>query len=818
MSRRPERATPDRALVFEVIGDIKNFVTAANSLGLEWLTEDLIVDGALLDSDQEVEEEEDEEEGADDKRLLTNTLYVTMPSVQGLQRLIALWNRYSQGERKDTDQPEWWDLFGYLVDVRVWSARDRIDPTVSPFIEARIARDPNRPIRLELDLWYRGDPELRAAARGYVETLMLAVDGTLLDFGTIEEIEYQAALVELPVVQARALQSLQGPIADASAIMRVRPQSLYTAADREPLEGGSFPANGEADRDTRPAIAAILDGYPVQNHDLLTNRLDIEEVDVLGSDVPVSRRFHGTAMSSLILHGDLHHAEPPLTRTLKVVPILAAPQGLHEECTPLDKLPILMVHRAVIALVAGLNGGAARGENVVVINHSVCDQEAPFARRPTPWAKLLDFLAHKYRLLFIVSSGNNHHPFDLDAYSSVADLEAAPSPERQVVLLRSLERAKGTRSILSPAETLNGLTVGAVHYDGCTPTPTTHVEPFDPITGVVNICTAVGLGINRALKPDLVEAGGRQFVAAECEGGVVSVRGIELPNSGQLVAAPDTFGGSTAKTLNSTGTSNSAALVTRNSMIMADVLEELFQEDGEVWSTRPTRAVVMKALLSHGCDWGDTFSLLDAIYPPQGAHGWRGRRDTMGRFLGYGRADPSRLVSLDGSRITLLADDMIASGERHNYRIPVPRAMIENRETRRLVITLAWSSPTDPGTKRYRGVALDVVDNQGGNKFWKGVKSKNQIHPDSTRRGTLQHIVMEGENLMKLASGGSFVVGVQARAGLAEFERERVPYGMALTLEMAQPLRQDLNADVLARIQPKQRIDTPVMVRERVRR
>jgi len=527
-----------------------------------------------------------------------------MPSIAGLERLLALWNRYSRGEPKPSDSRTWWELFGYLADVRMWSARDRIDPSLSPFIAERVARNPQRPVRLELDLWYRGDPELRQAARVYMEELVAQVGGVLLDFGTIEAIEYQAALVEIPVSQALLLQGLEGPIANANPVMRVRPQSLYSAPSRESEDNGLPVRTAPTAPDIRPAVAALLDGYPVQNHDLLRNRVDIEEVDITGESVPVDRRFHGTAMASLILHGDLNYDEPALTRTLKIVPILAAPQGLHGESTPLDKLPVLMVHRAVKALAIGIDGNPPKGESVVVINHSICDEEAPFARRPTPWAKLLDHLAHEHRLLFIVSSKNNHHSFDLDTYPDIASLTAANPTERQVVLLRSMERSKGTRSILSPAETLNGLTVGALHSDGCEVDVLGHIEPFDQVTGVVNLGTAVGLGINRALKPDMIEAGGRQFIAAESDGGVVSVRGLEVPTSGQLVAAPDLFGGASTKTLYSTGTSNAAALVTRAGLRIADILEDLFLQDGEIWSASRTRAVVMKALLAHGCDWG----------------------------------------------------------------------------------------------------------------------------------------------------------------------------------------------------------------------
>jgi len=252
---------------------------------------------------------------------------------------------------------------------------------------------PQQPVRVELGLWYRDNPELRSQARVYLEELLRAIDGRLLDFVTIEPIHYQAALVEIPTQQARALRDFGGPIADADRIMRIRPQSMYNAEARDPLNLQLRLQRPPSQQDSRPPIAALIDGYPIQNHSLLANRVDVEEVDITGTNVPVARRFHGTAMSSLILHGDIAANDPPLTRTLKVIPILAAPQGLNHECTPPDKLPLALVFRAVTAFHEGIDGSPPLGERVVLFNHSICDEEAPFARRPSAWAKLLDYLA-----------------------------------------------------------------------------------------------------------------------------------------------------------------------------------------------------------------------------------------------------------------------------------------------------------------------------------------------------------------------------------------------------------------------------------------
>jgi hypothetical protein len=782
-------ASPDRALVFEVIGSVAKFVEAARAAGLEWMGEDYA--GPPAEPDEDSEDLEAEAAGQ-------TPLYVTMPTLEGLRKVVGYWRRYAGGEPRSSETAVWWGLFGYLKDVRPWSARDRVDPGVEPYLERVLKRAPDQPVRLELDLWYRSDVALRATAQEYVDGLMRELGGRVLDFAVIEPIAYQAALVELPVGQVRRLIGLEGPLAQADAVMRVRPQSLYESDETQDSQIDLPLPPAPPAYDPRAPIVALLDGYPVQNHDLLKNRLQIHEVDVAGVSVPVNRRFHGTSMASLILHGDLHEQDTPLSRTLAVVPVLAAPQGLNCECTPPDKLPLALIYRAVTALLEGLDGQPATASRVVVLNHSICDREAPFARRPSYWAKLLDYLSHKYRVLFIVSAGNTREPFAVDTYADCDAFADANDAERQIVLLRSVERAKGRRVILSPAESLNALTVGAIHADGSAGCPAGEIDPFQNI-GVANLGSTVGLGVNRAIKPDLVQAGGRQLVMTETGEHGVSAWAREHPDVGQLSAAPDPNTGSTNRVARTTGTSNAAALVTRAATRLADVIEPLFADDGDDWASSPTRAVILKALLAHGCRWDQTGELLNSTYPGT----WQRRREAISRFLGYGRCDLNRVLTVDGSRITLLADDQISADALHEYKIPIPRAMIGNNELRRIIMTLAWSSPIDPLTQRYRGVLVEMVDQTGRRDFWDGVKAVLQPTAFAGRRGALQHIVLEGKTKRAFVGDGGFFVGVQARADMAAFAKSPVPYAVAITLELAQPVRQDVFADVAARVRPK---------------
>lgn len=807
LSTSPDEVTPDRALVFEVIGPLSNvtkFVSAARAAGFEWLGEDF-----EDDADNEEDTDEDEVPAADSGQSM---LYITMPTIRGLQKVLSLWKQYTAHQPKPaTEDGEWWPLFGYLSDVRIWSAKDRVDPTLSGYVDRMMRKFPDRPIRLELDLWFRGDPSLRTAAYGYVVELMSLVAGTVLDFVTIPEIQYQAALVELSNEQAIRLGSLQGPLSTADRVMRVRPQSLYSSEAGDTASLVSTDSDLPLATDTRPPVVALLDGYPVENHILLRNRLRVSEVDVHAVDVPVARRRHGTAMASLIVHGDLGDDTVPIDRVLQVVPILGAPQNLAEECTPQDKLPLGLVYRAIMSLVEGFDGVEPVAGNVVVINHSICDREAPFSQHASYWAKLLDHLSHRFRLLFIVSSGNNTEPFAVEAYADCNAFETANPVERQIAVLNALDRSKGRRMMLSPAETVNGLTVGAIHGDSSAGAPIGLVDPFNTLSGVTNLASSIGLGLNRAIKPDIVELGGRQLARSEDDGGFVTAWAVEHPDVGQLTAAP---GAGAAQNLvrRCTGTSNAAALTTRTATRLVDVLEALFDENRERWLEAKTRAVVLKALLAHGCAWGDAGNILYELYPGRALR----KKEAISRVLGYGRPDHSKVFTADGSRITLLADDVISHDSLHEYRLPIPRAMISNRELRRVVVTLAWSSPIDPITRRYRGVRLEVVDGEGKRDFWKGIKRTRAPDGRAARRGTLQHLVFEGENLIQNSGSGDFFLGVQAMAEMAPFVKAEVPYGLAVTLEMAQPVRPDLFADVEARVRAK-RVDVTNRVPTRVR-
>ena len=808
IAAEPNRIVPDRVLVLELKNSVQNFAREARRLGFAWMLEQ----GA--DGNDNVSDEEDlvDPAVAADPRL-----YALMPSREALQTLLRLWTAFTAQEPAPQGYGKWWQIFATLNVIRSWSAEDRIDQWTRTILQDQIRRNPTGAVRIEFDLWFREDPIVRLARMEAFQAKVAAADGRVLDRVLLEPIQYHAALVELPVRQALALIERAGPLATADEVMVVRPQSFspHPPSERDPLEAVDRAPPTEPD--TRAPIAALLDGFPIENHDLLRNRIDVYPIDVAPAEAPSHRRMHGTQMASLVIHGDLDGGHAPLGRTLLVVPVLASPANGSPEHTPTDKLAVGMIERAVRALKEGVGGREPVGPDVLIINHSLGDMHSPFERRASHWSRLLDYLSHRYNVLFIVSAGNAQDGLPLDGFANLADFGRATADARTEAILTALERARATRPVLSPAQSCNSLTVGALHSDFAGPGAFTGaaIDPFGTLR-MTNLGSRLGTGIGGSIKPDLVMPGGRQAARARVTPSGLEVFSQEIEGVGQRAAIPDTRGGRRDRTQRSSGTSNAAALATRDAIRIAEALDDIPPVTGEVrWRNRSTRAVILKCLLAHGCSWGDIGHHLDGLYPPAAATSNYRRRVAISQFLGYGEPDVDRVISGSAHRVTMLADATLRNDRRHEYRIPLPDSLSSLAELRRITVTLAWSSPVRVSAASPRSIRLVVTDDEGKSHFWEGVDRTNVVQPDHRHcgKGTLFHSVLDGRKAVPFRSRSSFMIGVQAMAETTAFNQVDAPYALAVSFETADTIRADIYQEIRQELELRARAGVAVRAR-----
>ena len=792
----PDAIAPERAIVFEVAGSIAAFYQEASRIGLEYLADD--ERDIKPDSDFHLTKNPDEP--------ISGRIYLAMPNTAALDRLVRLWRRYKANRRMENGFAMWTQLFNMLKDVRAWGPRDRLLRETLTRWEENLREAPEEPVQFEVELWYRDDPAIREQAFERFRASVASLDGEIVNESVIPEIRYCAALIKLPAIRIRDL--IVDPtvtLARVDEIIYIRPQSMAEfPVDYDP-EDDPAPQDVPAPSEL-PPIAALLDGLPVQNHQRLANRLIVDDPEGLEPSYLVSARKHGTEMASLILHGDLNCGEPPLTRPLYVRPVLKPEQTLNgwEERTPTDRLLVDYVYRAVLRMKEGEAGEPATAPDVFIINISLGDPRRPFAGPMSPWARLLDYLAHRYRVLFLVSAGNVLDTLPLPGFVNWTAFEGAPADEREKALFEALNGQKANRTLFSPAEAMNVLTVGAAHKDNVVSGRRASMA-IDAIsnTDLPNISSALGLGHRRAIKPDLLAAGGREYVSFHSTNPHLHVKPVNNTGHvfGLLAAAPDPAGGDTTRTALTCGTSAATAITTRAGHLVYEALMD--HSDGSMLADTPSEyyGLVVKALLVHSTAWGSSAAMIEAL---SGTDHYA-KKDNVSRFLGHGVLDTARIVACTAERATLVGYGDIAPGTASLYRIPLPLGLEGIREQRSVTVTLAWFAPINPRHQGYRMVALEAKPGGNPKMFLNDGRAKMQPHDKAISRGTVFHDRREGKRAAPYVDGGDLLLRISARETAGEF-KGRVPYAVAVSIEVgvgsAIPVYDQVRAAVMTRIQP----------------
>jgi hypothetical protein len=237
----------------------------------------------------------------------------------------------------------------------------------------------------------------------------------------------------------------------------------------------------------------------------------------------------------------------------------------------------------------------------------------------SPWGRLLDHLAYRYGVLFIVSAGNIRDHLPVPNFDTWTAFEDADPAARELAILRALGDQRARRTLLSPAEALNIVTVGVWHEDGINGAAASGLAlPPYQNGSLPNVTSAMGLGHRKVIKPDIFLPGGRELVSAQASGGGLTIRPAMPGRIYGLKAAIPDAGGLLDQEGLSAGTSAAAALATRAAHRLFDALMD--EAGGSLLADIDPAyyAVIVKALLVHRAQWGDKTDLLDGIYGPQG--------------------------------------------------------------------------------------------------------------------------------------------------------------------------------------------------------
>ena len=787
---------PERVLVIETVGAVENFVNAVKKVeGFEWLGE---MDKEGIGPDDDFYDERHRE------KPLSGRLYWVLSNQQALQQMLSLWKRYKDAPDMDFKRGEnhglakFKSIFLQLKDIRRWNTLDRLEETgvLSAWREnLQDAAVSDTPVHCEIELWFRGNENKRNQAQRDITQHIEQAGGQIVSQATIPEISYHALLATLPRNQIQSILAGNRNVSflqcDSVQFFRPCGQMVFgrESTDEEPE---TTDANADQPLPTGSPIIALFDGLPLENHALLSGRLTIDDPDDYTTSYTAAARKHGTTMASLIVQGDLNDGQNPLPRPIYVRPIMRPKQDHHgrwQEYVPENVLFTDLLHRSVRRLLSETEDGRPPvAPTIKIINLSIGDPARQFVNAMSPVAKLLDYLSEKHNVLFVISAGNHPEPIRLD--QTWRDISALSPDEREAEVIKALYSGQRNRRLLAPAETINGLTIGALHSDSSAPAMANRIDLLSH-NFLPSPVSAFGGGYRRTIKPEIIFHGGRQLYAEPVTTAQPTAFNVSefIVAPGNKAASPNPLGKNNATSF-SRGTSNATALVSRSAGICYDSLMQLLDDQPNSVDLDGCDVALLKTMLVHGCSWGEAKSRLGQILEQQGL----AARKSVSRWMGYGVPDVQRVLECTRQRATILGFGKLSDEQAHLFNLPLPPSLGQQNIKRRLTVTLAWFSRIVPTTQKYRGASLwfEVPNNRIASQ-------RQECDDDAVQRGTIQHEIFEGEQAEPIIDGHVLQIKVNCRKD-ADKIANPVAYGLAVSLEIAESVDIDIYSEIQTRI------------------
>lgn len=785
LADNPGSEPPELILVIETFGAVQDFFRAVSLIPelkwqFEWDDE--------LDPDSEFFNEKSPQ------KQLNGFAYLMLCNQQAMGQLESLWKRWKKNGKVPVPFGPWKEAFRLLKTIRRWCEEDRIRGTgLEEYAQELQARGEIAPC--ELELWFRDKPADRDAAERRIRQHVTQAGGQVVSSFAHASIRYHGLLIQIPASAVQSLAELRDDIAllKSDDVFVIRPAGQRLSPLRRRTQDEEMPAapTSGSPLPTRPPVAALLDGLPLQNHQLIRDRLIVVNP---AAEYAAARREHGTQMASVIIRGDISLNEPPVLRPLVVRPILVAESDPDlPESMPSNRLVIDVVQEAVRDLVAG---DAPAAPTVRVINFSIADRYAQFDRTVSSWARMLDWLSCEHNLLFVVSAGN-HPRQGLATKVPKATWPRLTEGQQQDAMLNAYVDDGMNRRLRPPAEAMNALTVGAIADDGA---PAVDLpRSFPPFTSreLPAHYSAMGLGPRRTIKPEIFVPGGRMPVRERL---VHPASGIAFDDNpiaraaGIQVAVP-TEDGRLDQTAFDRGTSHAAALTTRNAVLLWDVLEEL-QSERPIELHQDFFPVLLKAMLVHGASWTAARPDLKRALG-DGMNDEEFRQLTQ-RILGYGRPDFARGMSCTSLRATMLGWGSLSRDQAHAFQVPLPKSLSGSVVWRRATVTLAYISPISVGSQKHLAADLRLKLTADECKLLQVKRTHGDS--DAVVRGTVQHEVFEGEKKAGVYdSEQSLDLRVIASELAKGFDRP-VRYGLAVSVEVGEGISIPVYDEIAERI------------------
>lgn len=542
-----------------------------------------------------------------------------------------------------------------ITEVAEWGVADRRGRTLS-------AVDTAGQIVVDAELWYPGSRDKCEELVSGLRPVIGQINGQLLDayMGT----SLLIVRVQMPGAALDRLLELD-PVYKVEA----PPKPQFSPSSVRDISIASFPDVAAPASDA--SGVCIIDSGLAIGHPLIAPAVGetIAVPSSLGTSADV--HGHGTMVAGIALYGDVEEC----VAARCFVPYLQVFSArVTNEAGNFDDTQLVETQMREAIDYFHRNYGCR------VFNVSLGDRLRPFpGDRVSAWAATLDELARRLNVVIVVSAGNYFYvPKD------TAPRET-PLTEYPQYLFQSDAR------ILSPAEAVNVLTVGALARNGAPLASERYsTDPSYQVLGHAfepSPFTCSGPGVEEGIKPDLCDIGGASTIdlrTGYCRWDDPGVACVTL-NRSFVQEGLFKFG---------SGTSLAAPRVAYSA---ARIIDQYPQAS----------ANLVRALLA-----------ASAVVPQQARDLLKDERRIL-QLCGYGRPDVDAALSSTDERVVLVAEEKIQADTFHIFEVPLPPEFLNTHGRRSISVTLAFDAPVRytrldyAGTKMQfrllRGLSLDSV-------------------------------------------------------------------------------------------------------------
>lgn len=370
----------------------------------------------------------------------------------GAFRALATRWRQFQGRSLRLNDRAWLPFWAALEAVTPWGPLARTHATgIWARWEAAQARG-EQLFQFEAELWPRKSQVYRAADARWVTRLVENLGGRCVQALWRPELNYYALRLEVPAGALRRVRESPNGLLACGALKRLRPLDRFLAAVPAVPPTEELPKEMADLSPEIPPVVALLGGLPAGAHPQLRGRVVSNPTNAPAC--PVSTQIAGAWAQAA------GHARLAVAPVLHPLPTDWASAQL-EARTPKDCLPLEAIENHLDRL-------RATQPQVHTVLVGFSDPHAEYTAEPDIIARFLDHYAAQHELLFVVPGGDNAEAIDLGLPRAALPL-LQQQPERLAALLEE-QRQTHAGGILAPADTANGVAVGALHSGG-TPLP-----------------------------------------------------------------------------------------------------------------------------------------------------------------------------------------------------------------------------------------------------------------------------------------------------------------------------------------------------------